>query len=94
MTSFAVPSNMTKAILKPFFSGFYVGANFGGAWGEANTATSTTFDPNAYFSNTSVAQINAQGSPTLMSQDVIAGGGLGYNPLPKRLSSIGSRGGC
>jgi len=60
------------------FSGFYVGANIGGAFGTADARTTPAGVGN-YFADTSVPAIAATGHQELKSNGIVGGGTFGYN---------------
>lgn len=69
------------------WSGFYLGANFGGAFGNANPETTTSAnDPStAYFNVASdVRQVEEQGADRLKPHGLMSGGQAGYNYQRKR----------
>jgi outer membrane immunogenic protein len=59
------------------FSGFYVGANLGGASGTSNAKTTTIFSPTGYFATTSPGAI--AGAQQLTPSSFTGGGQAGYN---------------
>jgi outer membrane immunogenic protein len=61
------------------WSGFYIGGNVGGQWGDADPKTSTIFSPTGYFANSSVPAIAAAGAQKFNSSDVTGGFTAGYN---------------
>jgi outer membrane immunogenic protein len=61
------------------WSGFYIGANVGGAWGNYDTSTRTVFSPIGYFDIASVPAVNAIGSQSIQPSNVIGGVQAGYN---------------
>jgi outer membrane immunogenic protein len=61
------------------WTGFYVGANVGGAWGSSDFTTKTVFSPTGYFATTSVPAIATIGAQSNDSSSFIGGGQLGYN---------------
>src|SRR5262245_52118996 len=61
------------------WSGFYIGANVGGAWGSFDPATSTVFSPIGYFAASSVPAVNAVGNQRINPSNVIGGVQAGYN---------------
>jgi len=63
------------------WTGFYVGVNAGGAWGRADTASSTIFAPPAdYFASAiNVAQFNLVGAQRDRTSGFIGGAQAGYN---------------
>jgi outer membrane immunogenic protein len=63
----------------PTWTGFYVGANVGGAWGHSDPRTSTVFSVPGYFAPTSVPAVNAAGVQSLDKSGVIGGIQAGYN---------------
>lgn len=72
----------TKApMMAPAYSwtGFYIGVNAGGAWGDSEVATSTVFSPVGYFATTSVPAIAAAGAQTINPTGFTGGGQIGYN---------------
>ena len=65
----------------PAFSwtGFYVGVNAGGAWGNLDPRTSTVYSDEGYFAETSAAAVNAVGQPAGRASGFTGGGQIGYN---------------
>lgn len=61
------------------FTGFYLGANGGYAWGHSNTKTTTPFVPASYFIDTDVNQINLAGNKDLDLNNFTGGMQAGYN---------------
>ncbi len=61
------------------WTGFYIGANAGGASGTSDAKTTTVFSPVGYFAASSVTSINANGSPTLHPGGFAGGIQAGYN---------------
>lgn len=68
-------------VMAPGYSwtGFYVGANLGGQWGNADATTSTVYSPIGYFATTSVPAVNAVGAQNANSSSVTGGFSAGYN---------------
>jgi outer membrane immunogenic protein len=77
------PAPYTKApvVVVPVYNwtGFYIGANAGGAWGKSDPATSTVFSPIGYFNPTSVPAVDAAGLQRINSSRFTGGGTAGYN---------------
>lgn len=72
----------TKApIMAPAYNwtGFYVGGNVGGQWGDSDLNTSTVFSPTGYFAASSVPAINTVGAQGVNSSSVTGGFTAGYN---------------
>ncbi|WP_445215983.1 outer membrane protein [Bradyrhizobium sp. Pa8] len=61
------------------WTGFYVGGNVGGQWGNADLNTSTIWTPAGYFAASSVPAINAVGAQGVNSSSVTGGFTAGYN---------------
>jgi outer membrane immunogenic protein len=66
------------------WSGFYFGANLGGAWGSSDASAATSCPAGGYFCAGGAGAINAvaisnSGSGSLSDENVIGGGQLGYN---------------
>ena len=61
------------------FTGFYVGANLGGASGTSNAKTTTIFSPTGYFAMTSPGAIAIAGAQTLHPSSAVGGGQAGFN---------------
>jgi outer membrane immunogenic protein len=61
------------------WSGFYVGGNLGGAWGDFDANTTTVFSPIGYFATTSPPAINAVGAQHIHASGFTGGGQAGYN---------------
>jgi outer membrane immunogenic protein len=61
------------------WSGFYVGANVGGAWGKFDPTTSTVFSPIGYFADSSVPAVNAVGVQTINPSAFTGGVQAGFN---------------
>jgi outer membrane immunogenic protein len=77
------PAPYTKApvVVPPVYNwtGFYIGANAGGAWGKSDPATSTVYSSIGYFDVSSVAAVNAAGLQRINSSGFTGGGTAGYN---------------
>ena len=72
----------TKApVMAPAYNwtGFYVGGNVGGQWGNADLNTSTIWTPAGYFAASSVPAINTVGAQGVNSSSVTGGFTAGYN---------------
>jgi outer membrane immunogenic protein len=75
----------TKApvVVAPVYNwtGFYIGANAGGAWGNSDPRTSTVFvGDSGYFASTSVPAVNAVGGSQRINDTGFTGGlTAGYN---------------
>jgi outer membrane immunogenic protein len=67
------------------WSGFYVGGLAGGAWGTANTTTSTSEVPGGEFAPPAVAGFNAAGPQSIKPGAFIGGLEAGYNWQPSYL---------
>jgi outer membrane immunogenic protein len=61
------------------WTGFYIGGNVGGAWGNFDPTTSTVFSPVGYFATSSVPAINAAGIQSSKPSGVTGGFEAGYN---------------
>src|SRR5262245_23011181 len=61
------------------WSGFYVGANVGGAWGKFDPTTTTVFSPIGYFAASSVPAVNAVGAQTINPSTFTGGVQAGFN---------------
>jgi outer membrane immunogenic protein len=61
------------------WTGFYIGANAGGAWGRSDATTSTVFSPVGYFAATSVTAIGIAGAQRINSSGFTGGLTVGYN---------------
>ena len=61
------------------WSGFYVGANAGGAWGKFDPTTTTVFSPIGYFAASSVPAVNAVGVQTINPSAFTGGVQAGFN---------------
>jgi outer membrane immunogenic protein len=76
------PAPVLKApMMAPAYnwSGFYIGVNAGGAWGQFDPATSTVFSPVGYFATSSVPAINVAGAQSNHPSAFTGGGQIGYN---------------
>ncbi|MBR0716064.1 outer membrane protein [Bradyrhizobium liaoningense] len=75
------PSYTKVPAMAPVYNwtGFYIGGNVGGAWGNADPATSTVYSPIGYFAPTSVTAVNAVGAQNVNSSSVTGGFTAGYN---------------
>lgn len=61
------------------WTGFYVGLNGGGVWGDSDPSMTTAFSPVQFFFPATVALINTIGAPHLQPDGGILGGQIGYN---------------
>src|SRR5713101_5763436 len=61
------------------FTGFYVGANLGGASGTSDVTTTTIFSPTGYFAMTSPPAIAIAGKQRMNPSSFTGGGQVGYN---------------
>lgn len=61
------------------WTGFYIGANAGYAWGDSDVATRTNDAADGYFFSSSVSSINSNGSGSLKPRGFTGGGQIGYN---------------
>jgi outer membrane immunogenic protein len=61
------------------WSGFYVGANVGGAWGKFDPTTATVFSPIGYFALSSVSAVNGVGVQTINPSAFTGGVQAGFN---------------
>jgi outer membrane immunogenic protein len=61
------------------WTGFYIGGNVGGAWGNFDPTTSTIFSPVGYFAASSVAAINGVGIQSSNPSGFTGGFEAGYN---------------
>ncbi|KJC50389.1 membrane protein [Bradyrhizobium sp. LTSP885] len=61
------------------WTGFYIGGNVGGAWGNSDPTTSTVFSPIGYFAASSVPAIALVGAQRINSSSVTGGFTAGYN---------------
>ena len=60
------------------WTGFYVGGNVGGGWGNSDPSTSTVFN-NTYFASINVPGVNAAGQQSNQPNGFVGGLQLGYN---------------
>lgn len=69
------------AVVNPIYdwTGFYVGANAGGAWGRSDPSTTTVLSPAGYFNATSVPVVNAAGLQSTRPSGFTGGVEAGYN---------------
>jgi outer membrane immunogenic protein len=63
----------------PDWTGFYVGLNAGGAWGDGNIHTSVDPSTNTYFFPGNIPAVNAAGTHGFSPSGFTGGGQLGYN---------------
>jgi len=61
------------------WTGFYIGANVGGAWSHSEDATTTIFSPTGYFATSSIPAIAAAGQHRINDSNVTGGFTAGYN---------------
>jgi outer membrane immunogenic protein len=61
------------------WTGFYIGATAGGAWGNFDPQTSTVFSPTGYFATTSVTAVTAAGTQSIKPGGFTGGFEAGYN---------------
>jgi len=61
------------------WSGFYLGVNAGGAWGQFDPTTSTVFSPTGYFATSSVPAIALVGAQRIDRSGFTGGLTAGYN---------------
>jgi outer membrane immunogenic protein len=73
------PDRATPPIPVYNWSGFYVGANAGGAWGNFDPTTSTVLAPNGYFCDVCVSPVNAAGIQTIKPATFTGGVQAGVN---------------
>lgn len=77
------PNTYVKAPVAPApaydWSGFYVGANAGGAWGSFDPTTSTVYSSTGYFGPTIVPSVNAAGIQSIKPAGFTGGLEAGYN---------------
>src|SRR5690349_14848531 len=75
------PHYKAPPVVAPVYSwsGFYIGANLGGAWSNSDPTTSTVFSPIGYFATTSPPAINAVGLQGINNTSVTGGLTAGYN---------------
>jgi outer membrane immunogenic protein len=79
-TKSAAPVPMTTPTAAPAdWTGFYVGINGGGAWGDSDPSMTTAFNPAQFFFPATVALINTIGSQHLSPDGGTLGGQIGYN---------------
>jgi outer membrane immunogenic protein len=69
------------AVVAPVYNwtGFYIGVNAGGAWGQFDPTTTTVFSPTGYFATTSVPAIALAGAQRINSSGFTGGLTAGYN---------------
>ncbi len=73
-----MPVKARTAVPVYSWTGFYIGGNVGGAWGNFDPATSTVLN-GAYFQPASVPQVNAAGAQSIKPNGFTGGIGAGYN---------------
>jgi outer membrane immunogenic protein len=61
------------------WTGFYIGANVGGAWERESSQLVVVNDPVNYFAALAVPGVNASGSQSLSRSGFTGGGQVGYN---------------
>lgn len=61
------------------WTGFYIGGNVGGQWGNSDLNTSTIWTPAGYFTTSSIPAIGAVGAQGVNSSSVTGGFTAGYN---------------
>jgi outer membrane immunogenic protein len=66
-------------VVPPSWTGFYIGANVGGAWANSDPHTSTVFGDTGYFSPSSVPAVNSTGIQSLHPSGFTGGIQAGYN---------------
>lgn len=73
----------TKAppVVAPVYNwtGFYIGANVGGAWSDLDPTTSTVFSPTGYFAASSIPAIAVVGDQHINRSNFTGGLTAGYN---------------
>jgi outer membrane immunogenic protein len=78
-----LPARYTKAppIVAPVYNwtGFYVGVNAGGEWGQSDPRTTTVFSPFGYFASSSVDTIAVAGMQRINHSGFTGGLTAGYN---------------
>src|ERR1700683_992006 len=61
------------------WTGFYIGGNAGGAWGNFDPSTSVVFSPTGYFATTSTPAITTAGTQSISPNGFTGGFEGGYN---------------
>jgi outer membrane immunogenic protein len=74
-----LPMKAPLAPILPSWTGFYVGGNVGGQWGDADLTTTTVFSPIGYFASSSVPAIALAGAQHFNSSSVTGGLTAGFN---------------
>ncbi len=74
-----LPMKAPPAPLLPTWTGFYVGGNVGGQWGDADLTTTTVFSPIGYFASSSVPAIALAGAQHFNSSSFTGGLTAGFN---------------
>jgi len=67
------------------WTGFYIGATAGGAWGSFDPQTSVVFSPTGYFATTSTPAITAAGTQSIKPSAFTGGFEAGYNWQPSSI---------
>jgi|HubBroStandDraft_6_1064221.scaffolds.fasta_scaffold16822_2 outer membrane immunogenic protein len=61
------------------WTGWYVGLNAGGAWGQADPTTAVAYSSTGYFAASSATAVNALGNQRISPDGFTGGGQIGYN---------------
>ena len=75
------PAYKAPPVMVPAYnwSGFYIGATAGGAWGSFDPMTAVIFSPTGYFATTSTPAITAAGTQSIKPSGFTGGFEAGYN---------------
>jgi outer membrane immunogenic protein len=76
------PAYKAPAVVAPMaynWTGFYIGANAGGAWGTFDPSTAVVFSPTGYFATTSTPAITTAGAQVIKPNGFTGGFEAGVN---------------
>jgi outer membrane immunogenic protein len=82
ITAMALNAGIQSASAAPAtynWSGWYMGLNAGGGWGNSNTPTSTVFSGTGFLFASEVSTINSAGAQSLNTKGFTGGVQAGYN---------------